>query len=384
MSETEEHQDEPQPEPADQAASDADAGRRATRTGGLVVALLIVVSLLWYLLADRFTPYTDQARIQAYVIGIAPQVAGTVQSVDVQNNQLVEDDGILFRIDPSQYEIALNKARSDLDSASRQVDAGGAAVETARANLRAALANQDRAEKDYARLQRLYEEDPGTVSVRRLELSQASLDQARAQVSAAQSEIRRAIEMKGGEDDADNAILKAAISAVEKAELDVARTTVRAPSRGLITDLRAEVGQFAGTGNPVLTFISLRDMWISAEFTENNLGHLEPGTEVEILFDALPGRVFDGEIRSIGLGVSSGQTPPPGNLPNVQNDRDWLRQSQRFPVIITFDVEQDPELLRQLRVGGQASVVGYSEGHGVLKLLGMLHIRLMSLFSYAY
>lgn len=370
---------------AEEDAAGAEAsGKDATRKGAFFVVALIALSLVWYLLADRFTPYTDQARVAGFVIGIAPQVAGTIAEVAVTNNQTVEAGTVLFRVDPEQYAIALSKARSDLDSAARQVKAGSATVETARANLRAALANQDRAEKDFARLERLYKEDPGAISVRRLEMSQASLDQARAQVAAAQSEIRRAIEQKGGEDDEENAILRAALSAVEKAELDLARTVVSAPSRGSITDLRAEVGQFAGTGNPVLTFISLSDIWINAEFTENNLGHLRPGSEVEILFDSLPGRVFDGTVRSIGLGVSAGQTPPPGTLPAVQNNRDWLRQSQRFPVVIGFDVNQDQVLLRQLRIGGQASVVGYSEGHGVLELLGKIHIRLMSLFSYAY
>jgi len=152
----------------------------------------------------------------------------------------------------------------------------------------------------------------------------------------------------------------------------------------VITDLRANVGQYAGTGSPVLTLIAIHDVWINAEFTENNLGHLIPGSPVEILFDVLPGQVFDGKVRSIGLGVSEGQPPPPGTLPTVQNNRDWLRQSQRFTVMIGFDVEQQDTLRRQLRVGGQASVIAYSEDHGMLRMLGKAYIRLMSWLSYAY
>jgi multidrug resistance efflux pump len=79
-----------------------------------------------------------------------------------------------------------------------------------------------------------------------------------------------------------------------------------------------------------------------------------------------------------------GQAPPPGTLPTIQNSRDWLRQAQRFPVIIGFDVAQDAALRRQLRVGGQASVIAYSEGHSVLRLLGEAYIRVMSWLSYAY
>jgi multidrug resistance efflux pump len=230
----------------------------------------------------------------------------------------------------------------------------------------------------------LREEDPGTISIRRLEISQASLQQAEAAVTASEADIQRAIEQKGGDDDQSNAILLAARSAVEKAELDLSNTTVIASSDGVITDLRAEVGQFAGTGAPVLTLISLQDVWINAEFTENNLGNMRTGSSVEIIFDSLPGQVFEGRVRSLGRGVSQGNAPPAGTLPTIQNNRDWLRQSQRFPVIIEFSVSQSQDLQEQLRVGGQAAVMGYTEGHGILNLLGKFYIRLMSIVSYAY
>lgn len=360
------------------------AGGRSVRKGALAVAAAILLSLTWYLLADRYTPYTSQARVEGYVIGVAPQVAGTVTKVWVINNQEVQEDQPLFEIDASQYQIALNRARSDLENARRQVGAGSAVVEAARANLLAAQANERKARQDATRLERLHESDPGTISVRLLEVSRASLDQAQAQVTAAEADIQRAIEQMGGDDAEDNTILKAALTAMEKAELDLANTVVKASSRGVITDLRAEVGQFAGTGHPVLTLIGIHDLWVNAEFTENNLGHMEVGTPVEILFDVLPGRVFKGKVRSLGLGVGAGLAPPAGTLPNIRNDRDWLRQSQRFPIIIGFDTAQDRALREKLRIGGQASVVSYSEGTTLLRLLGKIQIRLASMLSYAF
>jgi multidrug resistance efflux pump len=382
----------PSPESAESAESrentpPQDSGGTATtavKRGTLGIGLAILISLAWYLLADRFTPYTSQARVQGYVVGVAPKIAGVVTHVWVRNNQEVEAGQPLFEIDPSQYRIALQKAESDLESARRQVDAGSAGVELARANLRAALADELKAEQDYTRLKRLHREDPGTISVRRLEVSRASLDQARAAVTGRKADIQRAIEQMGGADDATNAILKSAQSAVEKAKLDLDNTIVRASSRGVVTDLRTDVGVYAGTGSAVMTLVAIHDVWINAEFTENNLGHLHPGIPVEILFDALPGQVFDGRVRSIGLGVSEGQAPPPGTLPTVENDRDWLRQAQRFMVVIGFDVDKREALRGQLRVGGQASVIAYSEGHPILALLGKAYIRLLSWLSYAY
>jgi len=358
--------------------------KASVRKGGLIVVGVIALSLLLYLLADRYTPYTSQARIEGYVVGVAPKVAGAVTKMSVRNNEPVKLGQALVEIDSSQYRIALDKARSDLASARKQFGAGGAAVEAARASLQAARANELKARQDATRLRRLREEDPGTISVRRQEIADATLQQATAQVVAAEADIRRAIDTMGGDSEEGNTVLETALTAVEKAELDLSNTVIRAPSNGVITDLRTDVGLYAGTGSPVLTLVAIGDVWINAEFTENNLGHLKAGTPVDIVFDAMPGHVFKGEVRSIGLGVGAGSDPPAGTLPSIENDRDWLRQAQRFPVIIGFDAKQDPALRDALRVGGQASVIAYGEGSGLTKLLGKLYIRVASWLTYAY
>ncbi|GAA6130289.1 HlyD family secretion protein [Halopseudomonas sabulinigri] len=381
-------QNESQPTSADAkpvaTASELPSAQKSVARGGLGILLLIVVMLVWHLLADRFTPYTSQARVQGYVVGVAPKVSGVLTDVWVANNERVSEGQKLFAIDRSQYEIALGRANADLSSTRNQVGAGDAGVTVARANLQAAEAGQLKAEQDYTRLKRLREDDPGTISQRRLEVSQATLAQARAQVAAAKADIERAIEQKGGVSEDDNALLLTAQAGVDKAQLDLDNTTVLAQSDGVITDMRADIGQFAAAGNPVMTLVAVQDVWINAEFTENNLGHLTPGTAVEIVLDSLPGQVFSGRIRNIGVGISAGSAPPPGALPSVQNNRDWLRQAQRFPVQVEFDKPITPALLRQLRVGGQASVMAYVEGHAVLSLLGKAYLRLLSYLTYAF
>ncbi len=345
--------------------------------------LVILLSLTWYLASDRFTPYTQQARILGFVIGVAPEVAGVVTKVWVKNNQNVAADQPLFEIDRSQYEIALKRAQSDLQNARDKIGANTAGVESAQANLLAAEANALKAEQDAKRQERLYKEDKGAISVRRLEMSRATSAQTKAKVSSAEAEIQRAIEQRGSEGE-DNAQLKTALSAVEKAKLDLEHTLVKAASRGVITDLRTEVGQFAGTGSPVMTLIAMQDVWIRAEFTENNLGHMRVGTPVELVIDALPGKVFSGRVRSIELGIAAGQAPAIGSLPTVENSRDWLRQSQRYPVNIEFDPEQSDQLRDNIRIGGQVEVMAYTEEAKLLKTIGKVYIRMMSWFSYAY
>ena len=357
--------------------------KKSVKKGTLLIFILIILSLIWYLVADRFTPYTQQARIDGYVVGVSSEVSGVVTQVWVKNNQTIEKGQPLFAINPSQYEIALNKAISQLEDVQRQIAAGSAGVQSAQSNLLAAQANKKRAQQDVIRLEGLYKKDPGAISVRRLESSQASYAQALAKVSGAEAEVVRAVEQKGGEGE-NNAKLKSALSAVDKAELDLKHTTTYALSRGIVTDLRTDVGQFANAGSPVMTFISMHDIWINAEFTENNLGHMKIGSAVELVIDSIPGEVFSGEVRSIGLGVSVGQDPPAGTLPTIDNNRDWLRQSQRFPVIIAFDVKQNELLRKFIRIGGQVEVIAFTEGHEFLNGLAKIYIRIMSWFSYAY
>ena len=371
--------------PVSQQDNQTEETQKSVNKGTLIIVGLIVISLVWYLFADRFTPYSSQARVQGYVVGIAPKVAGVITQVWVKNDTRVEAGQPIFEIDQSQYKIALDRAVSDLENARSQVGAGDAAVETARANLSAALANLEAAQKDTDRLKRLRQDDPGTISVRRLEVSQASLDSAKASVTAAEAQIEQAILQKGGDDDENNTIIRTAETAVDKAELDLANTIVRAESNGVITDLRAEVGQYASTGSSIMTLIALDDVWISAEFTENNLGHAKIGTPAEIVFDSIPGHVFKGQVRSIGFGVSNSQTQStPGALPSISNNTDWLRRAQRFQVIVEFDPRQNEVIYKQLRVGGQASIMLYSDNQGLLAVLGRLFMRVMSWLTYAY
>jgi len=341
-----------------------------------------VVSLVWYLLADRFTPYTQQARVQAFVVSVASEVSGRVAKVHVRNNQDVQAGAILFEVDPEHYRIALDRARADLEATRRQIGASTAGIDSAQASLRAAQANEVRARQDSSRLERLYRDDQGTISLRRLEIARANLAQAVSQVAAARAEVQRAREQEGGNEE-DNAKLRSAASAVEKAELDLANTQVRARAAGLVTDLRTDVGQFAAAGNPVMTLIAIHDVWINAEMTENNLGHVEAGTPVSVVLDALPGRIFEGRVRSVGYGVSVAPGTPPGSLPTVQNSRDWLRPAQRFPVAVEINPGELPNS-RGVRVGGQAEVMAFPFPGNPLNPLGRVYLRLMSWLSYAY
>ncbi|MBC7991201.1 MAG: efflux RND transporter periplasmic adaptor subunit, partial [Luteimonas sp.] len=158
---------------------------------------------------------------------------------------------------------------------------------------------------------------------------------------------------------------------------------VVAPARGTVTDLRTDVGQFVQAGAPAMTLIAVHDLWINADMTENNLGNVNPGDEVAIVLDVMPGEVFKGRVRSVGTGISPGKQAQPGTLPEVDNSRDWLRQAQRFPVAVEFD-PSEREHLRGVRIGGQADVLIYTGDHSLMNWLAGVFIKVMSYFSYLY
>lgn len=347
----------------------------------IVILVLCLALIVWYVVGDRLTPFTSQARVEAYVVPIAPEVSGTVAAVDVTNNQFVEAGERLLQIDTSRYALTLESAEADLVSTRQSVDAATAGLVSAQARLKSARADLVKEEKNSERLKNIFEEDPGAISQRRLDSAVASLESARARVESAEADLEKA-RLDLGPVGEDNPRLLAARSAVEQARINLDRTTVIAPDRGLVTDVRIDTGNFAQASQPLMTFVAIHNIWIQADLTENNLGNVEPGDEVEFVLDVRPGRVFRGRVRSVGYGVSTGSDPL-GSLPTIDNDQNWLRDAQRFPVL----VDLDESVLREgigIRVGSQADVIVYTGEHGFMNLLGQIYIRLMSWFTYLY
>ena len=347
----------------------------------LIVLGACVVLMFWYLVADRVTPYTTQARVHALVVPVASQVSGIVVDVFVANNEYVEAGQELFRIDPNTYQLAVETAQANMQSARQATGASGASVDAARASVESARAALVRANQDAVRLRRIKDEDPGAISDRRIEQAEGSVSVAKAQFAAAEANLEKARQDLGETGDQNSKILQAQ-AALDQAELDLSRTTIRALSNGLLTDVRVDRGNFASAGAPQMTFIGVHNVWIQADFTENNLGHIDHGDSVEIVFDSLPGRIVPGRISSTGFGVDVAAAPL-GSLPTVDNNRQWLRDAQRFPVQIEFQLRDEKDRLA-VRVGAQASVIAYTGNNWLFNAVGKIYIRIASILTYAF
>jgi multidrug resistance efflux pump len=378
---TDENSSETEKSPDEAQETAAKAPMDPVRKWTLIVLGACVVLMFWYLVSDRVTPYTNQARVHALVIPVAAELSGVVTGVAVSNNELVSAGQELFQIEPDRYQLAVETAQANLQSARQATGASTASVDAARASVAAARQSVVLANQDAVRLRGIKEEDPGAISDRRLELAESSLSVAQSQLAGSQANLEKAIQDLGEAGDQNSRILQAR-SALEQAELDLERTTVRAPDDGLVTDVRVDNGNFASAGAPLMTFIGMDDIWIRADFTENNLGNIKTGDKVEILFDSLPGNVLSGRVRGTGFGVSV-DTTPLGSLPTVDNNRQWLRDAQRFPVDVEFQFS-DSSQRQGARVGAQASVIVYTGDNWLFNFFGKIYIRISSLLTYAF
>ncbi len=344
----------------------------------LAVCLLLIG---WYIRADRVTPFTAQARVNAVVVPIAPQVSGVVTEVAVSNNQAVQEGQVLFRIDDSNYRLALQAAEAQLAGAQQATAAAGAAVDAARAQVVSAEASLERSRKDAERMREVKNRDTGAISQRRLDAVEASLTASEASLDAARANLQQAIDNYGSEGERNSRILQAQAN-LDQAKKNLERTVILSPANGLVTGVRLDKGNYATAGAPQMTFVATDNYWVQADFTENNLGNLRPGTITELVFDAYPGRVFTGTIREMGFGVAV-DTAPLGSLPTIDNKRSWLRDAQRFPVLIDFPPPENGQN-NVLKIGSQVTVVAYTGDHVFFNGLARLLIRLSALLSYVY
>lgn len=360
------------------AATEAKKTRDPIKHWTAVVLVCCALLFVWHILGDKFTPYTSNGRIEAFIVPIAPQVPGILTQMYATNNQLVAAGQELAVLDPTKYALAVKRAEADLQQASQASSADVAAVTTAQARVVEAEANLRNAEVKGKRIIKLSKQ--GAASMARADDARTRIEASKANLASARSELEKA-KSNLGTAGLDNARIRSATAALETAELELYRTIIRAPSEGIITNLTVDAGQFANAGTPIMTFISTKEIWIQADIRENSLGNIKQGDPVELVLDAAPGRIFNGVVMSVGYGVADSSANTVGGLTSVQTSQGWLRQAQSFPVLIHF---ADDQAKNFIRAGGQVNAIIYTGDHLILNTLGRLRVRLVSFLSHIY
>ncbi|AVH34467.1 HlyD family secretion protein [Vibrio fluvialis] len=340
----------------------------------LSVYIIVIVLAIWMysLWSDRVTPITSIARVHSYLVRVAPEVSGNIVEVSIKNNQVVRAGDVMFRVDARNYELAVRSAQANLELAGQNIGASTAAVEVAQAKVTDALAARNNAREQAARVSELASK--GVLSKSELDNAIEARSRAQAALNAAEASLQQAKQNLGPKGNNNPQILAAMVS-LEKAQLDLQKTSVTAPSDGIVTNVQLTVGQPANVGTPMLTFIDPREIWISALVRENSLEHIKPGQRVKIVLDSMPGRVLNGKVYSLGWGT--------GDSNNVDSTTGFIRadttsiNAQRYPVNIVFD-----EIPHNIRYGSQATVAFYTEQSGLGEFLAGLWMRIVSVWTY--
>ena len=315
---------------------------------------------------------TENAYVGADVAQVTPLVGGPVNAVYVQDTQQVRRGDILVRIDDTDARIAVARAEAELASAIRRVrgvvanDSGlGAqinarAADEARASAEIAVAQADfeKAKIDLSRRQTLA--SSGAVSGDELTTARNAYNTAAANVRAAQATRAQAAATRNaaiGTRDANRSLIAgtsvdenpevlAARAALDQARVDLARTVIRAPIDGVVTQRRVQVGQKVQAGAQLMVVVPVQAAYVDANFKEVELKKVRPGQSVELRSDLYGDDVvFHGTVS----GFSGGTGAAFALVPAQNATGNWIKVVQRLPVRITLDPMQLQK--HPLRVG---------------------------------
>jgi len=320
---------------------------------GIVVVVLLAVAGLYYWIENRNLESTDDAYTDGRAITIAAQVAGTVVSLDVTDNQFVKKDQVLIHIDPQQYVNDRDQAEGALATAKAQFSGQQLGAEIGRKNFPAQLAQAQaqlaNAQANLAKAQADFDRQKSlpklATSQQDVDAATASLKQAEAQVMLAQAQVTQnsPVPQLIGQTDAQVGQLKGQVEQaqgrLDQANLNLSWTQVKAPQDGWITKRNVEAGNYITAGQQIFSIVA-PEVWITANFKESQLADMRKGQPVRIKVDAYPTLDLRGHIDSIQLGSGSKFTAfPPENATG-----NFVKVVQRVPVKIVIDSGLDPNI----------------------------------------
>ncbi|MEY2927478.1 MAG: hypothetical protein RL367_1955 [Pseudomonadota bacterium] len=305
------------------------------------VPLIIVAIGLYLWLTGGKTVSTDNALVGAPVVSVSSEISGKVVDVNVRENQMVKRGDLLFRIDSESYRIAELQALAALSNAQVQVAEmqGTAASKDADATGKGAMISMRASAVTLAR------ENLGRQSelMRRGFTTRARFDDARNTLVAAQqaqaaavadqvssvASARAARAKLGVGPTGQPPQVMAAMAMLEKARLDLSRTEVHAPIAGRVTQTdRLQPGSLALQAIPTVSIVGGNDYWIEANFKETQLAKIRVGQSATVEIDAIPGKVFQARVSSIGVGTGSQFSM----LPAQNATGNWVKVTQRVQV----------------------------------------------------
>ncbi|HYY30450.1 MAG TPA: HlyD family secretion protein [Chthoniobacterales bacterium] len=357
---------------------------RGTKIGGrsakrvlmtLLAALLFssaVIATLVYIVNSQAYQSTDDAFIDGHIVPVSAKVAGRVQSVYIRDNQMVTGDQTVVELDPRDFAAATRQKMAAMQSSEAQAAAAQAAVQQAIAHVKteqatvesdqataaADAAQNEKAQSDLQRYQDLYK--TRVVAPQDLDQYRATAKSAKATLDAANKKVlsdEALVNEARAEVDAYQGLVESMTAQIHEADANLATAKLNqsyadivAPESGWVTQKSVEPGEYVQAGQTMFALVP-QNVWVTANFKEDQIRRMRPGQEVEIAVDALHGKKFRGHVDSIqaGSGARFSLLPPENATGN------YVKVVQRVPVKILFDEPINSE--SDLPLGPGESVV---------------------------
>ncbi|MBD9527217.1 HlyD family secretion protein [Paracoccus sp. PAR01] len=329
--------------PAQTPAPKAKTGKAKRILSVLAIAVLALAGYEgWHWFSyGRFHEETDDAYLQADLIQLQARATGYVSDIMVEPNAQVVKGQVIARIDPEDYQLALERAQNSLATAKSaesqlqaQITAGKASIAQADAAILAAGATNDGAQKSYHRAKDLKSSSAGTQAA--LDAAEATAKSAAAQVKSAEAALSQAqaeLTVLHAKVDTARLDVRSAETAVRQAQRDLGFTEIRAPFDGVMTERQVEVGSFVTTGSRIGTLVPVSKVYVEANFKETQIADIHPGAQVSISVDAWPDKPLKGSVVSMTAGT--GQVF--SLLPASNATGNFTKVVQRVPVRIEID-----------------------------------------------
>lgn len=311
--------------------------RRKRRLAAVTLTLLLSVTayLVYWWVANREWVATDDAFVTGHLITLKAQTEGTIVEILAENTQQVRQGQVLARLDGVRAQLDFEQAQAELGETVRRLEKLTAGIETLRQRIAARQAALNQVRHDLKRFLAAYRD--GAASEQQVQNARDKIEELEAAIKEAEAE-KTGIEAEvGGVDIGKHPSVERAKSRLRLAYLEYKRRHIVAPASGYVAKRRAQVGDQIKPGAPLLTIVPLDDLWIEANFLENQIAGIRPGQSAEIRVDAYGDRlVYHGRVQGINPGTGS----PFALLPTDNATGNFIHIAERVPVRIGLDPEE--------------------------------------------
>jgi membrane fusion protein (multidrug efflux system) len=326
----------PKTQPHDDARARQPTLRRRWMRWGLfaMLPLVLIGATYWYVTGGQIMA-TDDAYVNADKVGISTDVSGIVQSVDVVNNERVAAGQILFRLNPRQFQIALDNAKANLAQTALSLDAMKVDYQRMLSDAQAQQAQVNLDSINFNRAKLLLSN--GTAAQATYDQANATLQVDTAKLQSLQHQAQVQLARLNGSADTPTTQLPAyqqAQAQVEEAQRQLDDAVVKAPFSGIATDVPSTTqGRYLPASTTAFYLVDTEHVWVDAEPKETELTYVRPGQPVTVTVDAYPNRVWRGTVQSISPAASQEFSL----LPAQNTSGNWVKVVQRVPMRVSLD-----------------------------------------------